>query len=218
MLAIRADFDLSGLQRAASAVRSDQMRFATALALTQLAQGVSAEETDAVIDTFDNPTPFTQKGFRVAPAKKNDPVAYVHAKDIAAQYLAPYVFGGQRSMGRKKAMLVPRGVATNQYGNLARTKLSSLKAKQNVFVGQIKTRKGKLINGVWQRPTAAARKGKVGRAAQSGLKLLIQFEDTTEAQKHFPFYERARAYVAANAGNEFAAALRQAFATARKRS
>jgi hypothetical protein len=217
MFTITANLELSGLQRAAKALGAKQIPFATALALTRLAQGVSAAETVAVIDTFDSPTPFTQKGFRVTPATKRELVAYVNAKDIVAQYLAPYVAGGNRSLGAKQAMLVPRGVATNQYGNLSRNKLKTLKGKPNVFVGQIKTRKGKLINGVWQRPTAAARKGKASRSAQSGLKLLIQFEDTTEAPKHFPFFERARAYVAANAKDEFAAALRQAFATARTR-
>ncbi|WP_260927393.1 hypothetical protein [Novosphingobium sp. 9] len=220
MLAIHADLNLTGLQKAARSFGAKQMPFATALALTRLAQGVSAAETQAVIDTFDNPTPFTQKGFRVQPARKSEPVAYVMAKDIAAQYLAPYVFGGDRSLGNKKAMIVPRDVALNQYGNLTRNKLASLKGKPGVFVGKVKTKKGAVISGVWQRPMIAAASGKRGKKAapkpSGGLKLLIQFEDTTPAPKHLPFFERAKAYVRANAAAEFQAALRQALSTARR--
>lgn len=217
MFTIKADFDLSPLQRAAKTFGAEQMPFASALALTRLAKGVSAEETQAVIDTFENPTPFTQKGFRVQPATKTEQVAYVLAKDIAGRYLAPYVFGGARSLGNKRAMLVPRNVAVNQYGNLARNKLASLRGKPGVFVGKVTTRKGKVVSGVWQRPAAAAKGGKGGAVKQSGLKLLIQFEDTTPAPKHLPFFERAQTYIKANAKDEFTAALRQALSTARRR-
>lgn len=223
MVAIRADFDLSALQRAARAFGSQQMPFAEALALTRLAKGVSAEETRAVIDTFDSPTPFTQKAFTVRPATKAAPIAYVSAKDIAAQYLAPYVFGGERSLGKKRAMLVPKATGTNQYGNLSRNKLKTLKGKPNVFVGTITSKGGQKIAGVWQRPASSARaapakgKRKSARPVQSGLKLLIRFSDTTEAPKHLPFYERARAYVARHAPEEFRAALRQALFTTRGR-
>ncbi len=217
MVAIKADFDLSGLQRAAKAFGAEQMPFAEALALTRLAQGVAADESEAVRQTFENPTPFTQKSFAVTPATKKNRVAYVRAKDIAARYLAPYVFGGERSLGSKKAMLVPRNVAVNQYGNLSRNKLATLRGKKNVFIGQVKTKKGKTISGVWQRPAAVPSKGKKGAAASSsGLTLLIQFEDTTPAPKHLPFHERAKAYVAKHAKDEFTAALRQAFETARR--
>ncbi|QSR16056.1 hypothetical protein [Novosphingobium sp. KA1] len=219
MTVIRADFDLSVLQRAARAFGAEQMPFAEALALTRLAKGVSAEESRAVVDTFDNPTPFTQKAFTVRAATKAVPIAYVSAKDIAVQYLAPYVFGGERSLGAKRTMLVPKASGTNQYGNLPRNKLKTLKGKPNVFVGTVATKGGQQIAGVWQRPSASAGRGKrnAGRAAQSGLKLLIRFSDTTEAPKHLPFFESARAYVARHAADEFRAALRQALATSRGR-
>ncbi|WP_395391470.1 hypothetical protein WBP07_12630 [Novosphingobium sp. BL-8A] len=220
MVAIRADFDLSALQRAARAFGAEQMPFAEALALTRLAKGVSAEETRAVIDTFDNPTPFTQKAFAMQPATKAKPIAYVNAKDIAAQYLAPYVYGGDRSLGTKRTMLVPKAAGTNQYGNLARNKLKTLKGKPNVFVGTVTTKGGQKIAGVWQRPSAAnvgRRKRASARPTQSGLKLLIRFSDTTQASKHLLFYERARTYITRNARDEFRAALRQALSTTRGR-
>lgn len=221
MLSINISADLSGLQRGLRAFGAKQVPFATALTLTRLAQGVSDQESDAVRETFDNPTPFTQKGFRVQPATKADQVAFVFAKDIAAQYLAPYVFGGPRWLGSKRAMLVPKGVATNQYGNLPRGKLQALKGKPGIFVGDVKTKGGKTIGGVWQRPVAAARPRGMRRGAiaqpRGGLKLLIRFEDTTQTRKHLPFYERAQAYVSRHARDEFTRALRQALATGRRR-
>ena len=48
------------------------------------------------------------------------------------------------------------------------------------------------------------------------LKLLVQFQDTTEAPKHLEFYETARAYVRANAKREFDAAFRKALATSKR--
>lgn len=232
MVTIAANFELSSLQRAAKAFGAQQMPFASALALTRLAQGVSADEAEAARETFDNPTPFTQKSFAVTAATKKNPIAYVQARKIAAQYLAPYVYGEDRSLGGKKAMLVPRDVGLNQFGNLPRNKLKTLKGKPNIFVGTVKFKKsGKTISGVWQRPdnglrrsgyrgtkgaTRGAKTASSVAGTATGLKLLIQFEDTTPAPKHLPFYETAKAYVAKHARDEFTTALRQAFETARR--
>jgi hypothetical protein len=141
----------------------------------------------------------------------------VQARKIAAQYLAPYVYGEDRFLGGKKAMLVPRDVGLNQFGNLPRNKLKTLKGKPNIFVGTIKFKKsGKTISGIWQRPdnglrrsgyrgtkgaTRGAKTASSVAGTATGLKLLIQFEDTTPAPKHLPFYERARAYVAKQGTN-----------------
>ena len=220
MIVLNIRADLAPLHRAISDLGAKQIPFAEALALTRLAQGVSAQESEAVVKTFDHPTPFTQRAFYVKAATKSRPIAFVAVKDIQAQYLAPYVIGGPRSLGAKRAMLVPRDIALNQYGNLPRNKLQALKGKPGVFVGKITTKDGKTISGLWQRDPRAAAKGikRVKGIVQSkaGLKLLIQFEDTTRAPKHLPFEERARSYVKANAAREFQAALAQGVATARR--
>lgn len=210
---IRAD--LKPLQRAFIALGAKQVPFANALALTTLAKGVAAQESDEVRKTFDTPTPFTQIAFRIESATKARPIARIAAKDIQAQYLEPYVDGGPRFLGTKRGMLAPRGVQLNQYGNLTKGKLASLKGKPGVFIGSITTRGGKVINGVWQRsrPAKGARRG----AAQpkGALKLLIQFEDTTPTTKKLDFYGRAQAYLKANAAKVYDQALQRAFATAR---
>lgn len=231
MLALNFKADLKPLQRAMIGIRGSQIPFALALGATRLAQGVQAAETDEIKQTFDNPTPFTEKALAIVPAKKKAPVAIVFAKDIQDAYLAPYVVGGDRSLGGKKAMLVPINARTNAYHNLSRNQLATLKGKPNVFVGTVRFKKsGKAVSGVWQRGavkrgarnkgngehgTKGSSQGKVG-SVRSTLKLLIEFKDTTPTTKGFAFYARAQRYVSRNAAPVFAAALNEALATARR--
>ena len=231
MLALSTKADLKPLQRGFVAFRSKQVPFATALALTSLAKGVEAQENEATVETFKNPTPFTRKSFAILPATKSKPVAIVFPKDIQEQYLAPYVLGGNRSLGSKRAMLVPISAGVNAYGNMPRNKLAQLKSKPNVFIGTVRFRKsGKAISGVWQRGetprgkrykgndeygTRGDSQGKVA-GARTTLKLLIEFKDTTPAPEHLDFYGRANTYLRRNAAREFDVAMRKALATARR--
>jgi hypothetical protein len=231
VLSINMRADLSGLQRALFTLGAEQVPFASAMALTALARGAVGEEKKAVLSTFDSPTPFTQNAFFAVPAKKNNLIAWVKAKDVQASYLEPYVVGGERSLGTKEGMIVPRQVATNRYGNLPRGKLKAVLGKPNVFVGKITFKKtGRTVSGVFERgvtPRGNRRKGggeygtkgnnqnAIG-GARTTLKMLMQFEDTTEAPKRSPMEARARAYVKANAKAEFMAAMRKAMASARR--
>jgi hypothetical protein len=209
--------NLGPLHRAMIDLRAKQVPFAMSLALNDLAKGVRGVEIDELDATFDSPTPFTENAYRIEVATKARPIAIVAAKDIQAEYLEPYVVGGPRSLGNKRGMLAPRNVALNKYGNLTRGKIASLRGKPNVFIGPVKTRSGKVINGVWQRPGRGARRdGSSGTKGRTGLKLLIQFEDTTEAPKRLPFEQVARQYIDRNARPAFEAALRRAIATARR--
>lgn len=208
MLAVGIKGHLKPLHRAMMALGAEQVPFASSLALNALAKGVLAEETQLLGETFDTPTPFTRKAYRIEVATKSRPIARVAAKDIQAEYLAPYVIGGNRSLGTKRGMLAPRAAKRNQYGNLTKGTVQRLKGKPGVFVGPRTTKAGKVVNGVWQRPKASGAKGR-------GLQLLIQFEDTTPVPKRLPFEARARAYLARNAAREFTAALRRANATRR---
>lgn len=212
--------DLRQAQRALGDLHGKQIPFASALALTTLAGGVQDAETAEELKTFASPTPFTQRAFGKTPATKRNLVSTVFIKDVQAQYLAPYVVGGPRFLGTKKGMLAPRGIALNQYGNLTKGKLAALKAKPNVFIGPVTVKGGKVINGVWQRATArparTTKRGTTPAKPAGPLKLLIQFEDTTEAPKHLDFYGRARAYVVGNAQDAFETALAKALSTARR--
>ena len=229
MISINIKANLKPLHQAMIAIGKEQVPFAMSLALNDLARGVRDLERDLVSDTFETPTPFTQNAFRIEVATKSKPIARVAAKDIQSAYLEPYVVGGNRSLGNKRGMLAPRGVGLNQYGNLSKGKLASLRAKPGVFVGAVTFKKGgKTINGVWQRgqtKRGARTKGNgsygtKGKHHQAGgvrttLKLLIQFEDTTPVKKRLPFEQRARTYIERNAAAAFDAALRRALASAR---
>lgn len=229
MIAVSVRGDMKAMQKAFVDLRGKQVPFATALALTTLAKGVQAAEADEIDKTFDKATPFTRNAIAIVPATKLKPVAVVFPKDVQAAYLAPYVAGGDRSLGSKKGMLVPIGAATNQYGNLNRGQLARIKGKPNVFVGAVTFRKsGKTVRGVWQRSAVKAgerrdgergtrgdSQGKVG-GVRSTLKLLVEFEDTTAVRKRFNFEGRARRYLRANTASAFNAAMTKALSTARR--
>ncbi|MDR6850359.1 hypothetical protein [Sphingomonas sp. BE137] len=217
MLKIDLSADLKPLQKAFKDFRKEQVPFATALALTKLAQGVVAVEQGEIKKTFDSPTPFTQKSITMKSATKRDLTAIIYPRERAESYLEPYVIGGNRSLGNKKGMLVPKNVAVNQYGNLTRNKLASLKGKPGVFIGKVRTKKGGIIGGVWQRmgPARSVRGKRKGQAAQPAghLKLLIRFEDTTPVPRRLPFYQAAQSYLKANYRQAFADAMAQALRT-----
>jgi len=220
MLVISIKGDLKPLQKAAARFQKDQVPWATALAVTKLAQGVVAQEVVEMEKTFDSPTPFTLRSITMKSATKANPTAIVYPREIAETYLAPYVNGGDRSLGTKEGMLVPKNVPVNRYGNLAANKLAALKSMPGVFIGSVKTKNGKVINGVWQRPastprTVAGKRRGQARQPAGHLKLLIRFSDSTPVPRRLPFYESAQAYLKANYRKAFAEALAQAIATAR---
>lgn len=214
---ISVKVDLRPAQRALGDF-GKQVPFATALALTSLAQGVQEAEDAEAAKVLDKETSFTKRAFGKTPATKKRFVATVFIKDTTSAaggqnaYLAPYVIGGDRSLGTKKAMLAPVGAATNQYGNLSKGQLARLKAKPGVFIGAVQTKRGP-VSGVWQRVAQPKRKAGGGKAR---LKLLIEFEDTTAVRKRLDFYGRAQAYVQRNAVPVFNDALARAIATKRK--
>jgi hypothetical protein len=219
VIALNIKVDLKPLQRAFIDLRSKQVPFATALALTTLAKGAQALERADILETFPTATPFTQGGVAITPATKSRQVATVFIKDIQSAYLEPFVDGGVHYLGGKRGLLVPKGINVNQYGNLPKGKLQALKGKPGIFVGSVKTKHG-LINGVWQRPVAAsvATKGsKRGTVAKprAPMKLLIRFEDPQPVKEHLDFYRRAERYLRANAPAVFNQSMRKALATAR---
>jgi hypothetical protein len=198
-----------------------QIPFATATALTTLARMAQQEEKRVIETLFPTATPFTIGSVAVIPARKNVPIATLFMRDIAAAYLEPYVDGGPHHLN-SRALLNPKNVALNQYGNIPKGKLASLKGMPDVFVGTIKTKSGQSISGVWQRPylrPAGAKRGKgrvPKRANTTGkLNLLIRFGDALPVTQHLPWRETAQKVIDANFQPVFRAALARAMATAR---
>lgn len=135
------------LDRAKAAVQAAAVR-----ALNWTAADAQVEVQNEMRKVFDRPTPYTIGGVGVWKAKPGDMVATVALKDAsgkgtpASQYLAPQVWGGQRSMKRfEKAlqrigalpqgwMAVPAsGAQMDAYGNMNRGQIVQILAALQAF-------------------------------------------------------------------------------------
>lgn len=194
------------IQKSLSAFAYKQMPFATATALTLLAREVAAAEAANIASTFKKPKPFTVRSIGVQGARKDTLTARVYVKPIAAKYLKPYEDGGSHSLP-SKALLNPKNIRLDQYGQLTRSTLQRLKARSDVFIGPIRTKSGP-VNGVWQRIPAT--RGKPAR-----LKLLIRFGDALPVNKRLNYSASAQALINRRFKAVFDVAMAKAIATAR---
>ncbi|NHB89594.1 hypothetical protein [Photorhabdus tasmaniensis] len=203
-----------------------QVPFATAQALTKVARQIEQAEKKAIERKLDNPTPFTVKSVGSVGASKNNLKAKVFVRDIAASYLTPLEVGGVHKLN-SSALLNPKNIKLNKYGNLPRNKLQQLKAKPDVFIGEVTTSEHNSVNGVWQRKKA--RKGKKGkkrlkrspngtrreRKKQRPPKLLIRFGDALPVTPILGYQERARKMADALMPQAMSQALDEAIKTAK---
>ncbi|WP_219924669.1 hypothetical protein [Halomonas sp. ND22Bw] len=124
-----------------------QIPYATALALTRVAQRVKEGELAVMKRRFDRPTKFTMNSLYVKRAKKSDrpPRATVYFRDFAPKgtpagtYLQPQVHSGKRNKKRfEKALIhagamrpdewaIPGGGARRDvYGNVAKGQITQM--------------------------------------------------------------------------------------------
>lgn len=198
--------DVKKLERSLNDLAYKQLPFATAQAFTAMAKETAQAETKNMSAVLDRPAPFTTKSVGVRGATKDSQEAIIYLKDIAANYLEPYEFGGVNKLNGR-ALLKPVNIGTNQYGNLPRTKLAQLKGRKNIFIGKMKTKSGE-INGVWQRTPAQ-------RGKPAGIKLLIRFEDAHEVTQHLGWRALASKIIRSSYNRELGKALAKAIATAK---
>lgn len=205
-ISVRAN--VKEITRTLSALAYKQISFATAQALTALAKEVQADEIKNIASTFKQPKPFTQKSVGVQGARKDTLTATVFVRPIAAKYLAPYEDGGNHVMpGTSRAILNPKNIRLDKYGQLPRKVLQRLKARPDVFIGPVKTKAGK-VNGIWQRIPAK-------KKLPAHLKLLIRFGDALAVTKRLNYRSRAKAIVDRRFNAVFGEAISHALATAR---
>ncbi|MEC5321112.1 hypothetical protein VSX61_19590 [Brenneria populi subsp. brevivirga] len=204
-----------------------QIPFATAQALTSVARQIQDAQKTAIKRTFDNPTPFTVNSVRSQGARKNNLTARVFVMNTAAEYLEPFEFGGQHKLNGK-ALLNPKSIKLNKYGNLPRNKLAQLKANPDVFIGKVTTAAG-TANGVWQRKKARkskkAKKKERAKRSPNGTrrprvkqrppKLLIRFGDALPVRQRLEYFDRANKMAAALMPTAMARALDEALRTAK---
>lgn len=212
--------DLQDLSRQLAAIKK-QIPFATARAITSVAQQIRDAQKTAMQRKLENPTPFTVNSVKAAGATKSNLVARVFVMDTAAAYLKPFEVGGVHKLNGQ-ALLNPKNIKLNKFGNLSRNKLTQLKAKPNVFIGDVDG-----VNAVWQRRKPL--KGKKGkkrqkrspngtrrpRAKQRAPKLLIRFGDALPVQPVLGYMERANTMAKALLPGEIQRALAEAMRTAK---
>lgn len=198
-----------------------QIPFAIAQAMTYVVRKIEGAQKVAMQRNLDNPTPFTVKSVRRKGARKTDLTAKVFVMNTAAAYLEPFETGGVHKLNGS-VLLNPKDIKLNKYGNLPRNKLSSLKSKENTFIGDIGG-----INGVWQRKKA--KKGKKGRKRlqrspngtrrnrkkQPMPKLLIRFGDALPVEPVLGYQDRAMKMTQALLPQEINRAIAEAIRTAK---
>ncbi|MCG9537359.1 hypothetical protein [Providencia huaxiensis] len=198
-----------------------QIPFATAQALTSTARKIENAQKVALQRNLESPTPFTVKSIKSRGARKSDLRAKVFVMNIAAEYLTPFEEGGIHKLNGS-ALLNPKNIKLNKYGNLPRNKLSSLKAKDNTFIGELNG-----VNGVFQRKKAKKdRKGKKrlkrlpngtrrDRQKQTAPKLLIRFGDALSVQPVLGYQDRSQRMALALLPEEINRALGEAMRSAK---
>jgi len=217
-IAISVRADVKELSKKLTALAHKQLGFATALALTEIAKEVQAEEIANITATFKKPRLFTRRSVGMRGATKSTLTAIVFVKPIAAKYLAPYEDGGIHVLPSKK-LLNPKDIKLDSFGQLPRNILEKLRSRPDIFIGPVKAKSG-TINGVWQRippkVVQKARRGRSAAAAQPGhLKLLIRFGEALAVNKRLNYRARANAIINSKFKSAFDKAMSKALATAR---
>lgn len=215
--------NLAQFERGLSDLAKRQLPYATALGLTSLSKMVVADEVRNLSAKLKSPSPFTLRSVKSIPARKDTLTARVFVMDKAAAYLEPYEKGGVHKLPGK-ALLNPKDVVLNQYGQLRRGALAALKGRSDIFIGPVKTKKG-IVNGVWQRTAATAKitNSKTGKTRMStrgvnttgALKLLIRFGDALAVRTRLGYQARATAIVNGNFNAEMEKAMVKALGSAR---
>ncbi|SUX97444.1 hypothetical protein [Citrobacter youngae] len=197
-----------------------QLPFATAQAMTKVVRHIETAQKVALERHLESPTPFTVKSVGSVAARKNNLTAKVFVRDTAAGYLEPFELGGEHKLSGS-ALLNPKNIKLNKYGNLPRNKLSQLKAKPNTFIGDVGG-----VNAVWQRRKAKTKKGKKrakrspngtrrDKVKQRAPKLLIRFGDALPVQPTLGYMDRANTMANALLPSVLNQAIAQAIRTAR---
>jgi hypothetical protein len=198
-----------------------QIPFAMAQALTKVARQIEAAERTALQRHLDNPTPFTVKSVGSQGARKDNLRAKVFVRDTAAAYLEPFEFGGQHKLNGQ-ALLNPKNIKLNKYGNLPRTKMAQLKAKPDVFIGTVGD-----VNAVWQRrkPRKSKKERKRAKRSPNGTrrerqkrpapKLLIRFGNALAVSPSLGYMDRAEKMAAALMPAALSRAISEALSSAR---
>jgi hypothetical protein len=149
---IKIDSNFDQLARKFAA-QAKQVQFAAAVALTRTAQDVQREVPGELSRALDKPTPFTQRGTFVVPARRDRLESKVQFKDRQARYMALQIAGGIYRPGAGGIRL-PGNVQLNSFGNIPRGLVKRLKAA--AADGSLSTAVAKRIGATGNRRKGAA--------------------------------------------------------------
>ena len=88
-------------------------------ALNDLGARVVKAEKQNLKNKFPTATPFTMNSIGMQRARKSNMQVVIYMRDIAAGYMQPYELGGVHKLN-SRALLNPKDINVNQYGNLPR--------------------------------------------------------------------------------------------------
>lgn len=174
-----------------------QVPFASAMAINNTLFQLRKEMGKQTRKKLDRPTKFTQNGFVVQKAKKQNLKGMLFLKDAVEKYLKFQIDGGVRSTGKYIPVPFKQNARLNKFGNII-GKRSGLIKKKSQFIGTVNG-----LLGVWER-----QKG-------NKLKLIIGFERTVEYKPKLPFYTIAQKFSAAVFDRNFTKAITRAIKSAR---
>lgn len=205
-VAMRMRHNIADVRRQFRTLTKSQVPFATALALNDTAADGKLAAEDAMRDELDRPTPFTQRGLYQGRASKDRLQAVVGFRAIQGGYMRKQIEGGVREP-EGRALLIPKAIRLNQYGNMARRAVAQAMGRGTTFVASRgKGKTGHLRPGIYRRD---------GRKGAKKLSLMVAFADRARYGKRFDFrgavLERARQVYRAH----FARRLNEALRTAR---
>ncbi len=199
-----------------------QIPYATARALTSVARQIQEAEKAQMKKVLQNPTPFTVNSVGSIAARKDNLVAKVFVRDIAAGYLDPFEFGGVHQMAGQ-AKLIPINIKLNKYGNIPsgkmRNRFAAMKANPNVFFGKVDGEGGAWKRYKYQPVKKRRKRSKNGtrqdRIKQRPPKLLGKFEGPLPVHQHLDYFKTAQALAAQLMPGEMSKALDEAMKTAK---
>jgi hypothetical protein len=178
--------NIKEVTRGLSSIQKKQVPFATMLALNDTAFALHKTYKAQTKQKFDNPTPFTQKGFRVDKAKKTELTAVVYVDKKREDYMELQVDGGTRRP-KRASIVVPSnknttGITQYASGNITKGAMNKIKKnKKKYFFGVPKGGNG--TEGIWERY------GRTSTNSSSGARIrqVAKLTKTAKYKALYPF-------------------------------
>ena len=173
----------------------NQLPYATSRALNDTAKEAAADLNRSTLRYFQDPTPFTQRGYWVSRwSTKADLSAELNLRPLQSRYLLPSIRGGVRPQrpsevglgaGYRRAWKPGPGIKLNRYGNIPKpTVVAALrgvaeKGGQSRYF-QLDQARGRLWPGIYQ------------RTAKGSVRNVLSFGSLPNIPQRWPVEQVAR--------------------------